>query len=159
MGAEANGEETLDTSTQNEEGQEGALPVTETAPSAEADPVGAGDAAADLDEPDGEGGDAAAAATEARVAELERRLAEQDVTFKLTLAGARNVKAAQALLADHGGDVEKLKEAEPWLFETSQPNSQESKPKGKTGLPNAGAAIDTEKQMKHWREIAGLGEE
>lgn len=160
MGAEANGEEALDATSQNEEGQEGALPVTETAPSAEADPVGAGDASADLNEPEGDGGTAGAnAATEARVAELERRLAEQDVTFKLTLAGARNVKAAQALLADHGGDVEKLKEAEPWLFETSQPNSQESKPKGKTGLPNAGAAIDTEKQMKHWREIAGLGEE
>ena len=159
MGAEANGEEALDATSQNEEGQEGALSVTEAAAPAEADPVGAGDAAADLDEPEDGGGATAAVATEARVAELERRLAEQDVTFKLTLAGARNVKAAQALLADHGGDVEKLKEAEPWLFETSQPNSQESKPKGKTGLPNAGAAIDTEKQMKHWREIAGLGEE
>lgn len=157
MGAEANGEETLDATSQNEEGQEGALPLNETAPAAEADPVDTGDAAVDLDEP--EGGDAAAAATEARVAELERRLAEQDVTFKLTLAGARNVKAAQALLADHDNDVDALKAAEPWLFETSQPNSQESKPKGKTGLPNAGAAIDTEKQMKHWREIAGLGEE
>ena len=78
------------------------------------------------------------------------------MTFKLTLAGARNVKAAQALLDDHGGDVEALKAAEPWLFETSQPTSQESKPKGKTGLPNAGAAVDTAKQLKHWREIAGL---
>ena len=159
MGAEANGEETLDTSAQNEEGQEGTLPVTETAPAAEADPVDTGDAAAELDEPEGGETAAANAATEARVAELERRLAEQDVTFKLTLAGARNVKAAQALLGDHGNDVDALKAAEPWLFETSQPTSQESKPKGKTGLPNAGAAIDTEKQMKHWREIAGLGEE
>ena len=156
MGAEANGEEALDATSQNEEGQEGALPVTEAATAAETNPVGAGDAAADLDEPEGEGGDVAAAATEARVAELERRLAEQDVTFKLTLAGARNVKAAQALLDDHGGDVEALKAAEPWLFETSQPTSQESKPKGKTGLPNAGAAVDTAKQLKHWREIAGL---
>ena len=33
-----------------------------------------------------------------------------------------------------------------------------SKPKGKTGLPSAGAAVDSEKQLKHWREVAGLGE-
>ena len=160
MGAEANGEEALDATSQNKEGQEGTLPVTETGPAAETDSVGGGDAAADLDEPEGEDDDIAAenAATEARVAELERRLAEQDVTFKLTLAGARNVKAAQALLADHDGDVDALKAAEPWLFETSQATSQESKPKGKTGLPNAGAAVDTAKQLKHWREIAGLGD-
>ena len=51
MGAEANGEEALDATSQNEEGQEGALPVTEAATAAETNPVGAGDAAADLDEP------------------------------------------------------------------------------------------------------------
>ena len=30
---------------------------------------------------------------------------------------------------------------------------------GKTGLPNAGAAADEGKQMKRWREIAGLDDE
>ena len=35
---------------------------------------------------------------------------------ELRLAGARSVKAARALLDEHGGDVGALKEAEPWLF-------------------------------------------
>ena len=67
------------------------------------------------------------------------------------LAGCRNVKAAKALLGDHGGDVEALKEAEPWMFaDTPQKQS------GRTGLPNAGTATDEGKQMKRWEKLAGL---
>jgi hypothetical protein len=146
MGAEANGEETIDETQEVQEGQE-EVPLNEITPEDVED--GAGDAETEDDTPP------AADATEARIKELEERLAAQDVDFKLRLAGARNVKAAQALLADHDGDVDALKAAEPWLFETSQ---QVSKPKGKTGLPSAGAAVDSEKQLKHWREVAGLGE-
>lgn len=58
------------------------------------------------------------------------------------------------MLADHGGDVEKLKAAEPWMF-TETPQKQT----GKTGLPNAGAAKDVDKQLKQWRNIAGLNDE
>lgn len=150
MGAEANGEKTIDETQEDQEGQE-EVPLNETAPEDVED--GAGDAETDDDIPP------AADATEARIKELEERLAAQDVDFKLRLAGARNVKAAQALLADYDGDVDALKAAEPWLFETSQATSQQvAKPKGKTGLPSAGAAVDSEKQLKHWREVAGLGE-
>mgnify|MGYP004461170631 CR=1 FL=1 len=151
MGAEANGEETIDeTQEVQEEGQE-EVPLNETAPEDVED--GSGDVETEDDTPP------ATDATEARIKELEERLAAQDVDFKLRLAGARNVKAAQALLADHDGDVDALKAAEPWLFETSQATSQQvTKPKGKTGLPSAGAAVDSEKQLKHWREVAGLGE-
>lgn len=35
--------------------------------------------------------------------------------FKLQLAGVHNVKAARQQLSEHGNDVCKLKEAEPWL--------------------------------------------
>lgn len=82
--------------------------------------------------------------------ELRRKGDEERVGFELQLAGARNVKAARALLADHDNDIEKLKAAEPWLF---------SAPAGATGLPSAGAAgADESTQMSRWRRIAGLPE-
>ncbi len=69
----------------------------------------------------------------------------------------RNVKAARALLSDHDNDVDKLKEAEPWLFEATGKHAKGgSAGSGTTGLPNAGAASDEGKTLKHWREIAGL---
>ena len=50
------------------------------------------------------------------IAELRQASADARIDFKLQLAGCRNVKAARAILSDHGDDVDKLKEAEPWLF-------------------------------------------
>ena len=96
----------------------------------------------------------AAEALKSEIAELKKQGADERIEFSLLLAGCRNVKAAKAVLDDHGGDVEKLKEAEPWMF-ADAPQKQT----GKTGLPNAGAAKDDEKQMKHWRDIAGLNDE
>lgn len=87
--------------------------------------------------------------------ELRRRGDEERVGFELQLAGARNVKAARALLADHDNDIEKLRAAEPWLF--SAPAAPA--PAGATGLPSAGAAgADESTQMSRWRKIAGLPE-
>lgn len=83
--------------------------------------------------------------------ELRRQGDEQQVAFELQLAGCRSVRAGGALLDEHGGDVAKLKEAEPWLFVDAA-----AAPKGATGLPNAGAASDDGKTMRRWREIAGL---
>ena len=85
------------------------------------------------------------------IAELKAQGESDRLDFKLQLAGCRNVKAARAVLEDHGGDVEKLKEAEPWLFA-----DEPQKASGKTGLPNAGASVDSEKQMKRWEKLAGL---
>lgn len=90
----------------------------------------------------------------AEIDELRRQSDEQRIGFELQMAGCRSVKAARALLDDHGGDVAALKEAEPWLFEGGTP-----KQAGKTGLPNAGAAFDEGKTMKWWREIAGIADE
>ena len=82
--------------------------------------------------------------------ELRRKGDEERVGFELQLAGARNVKAARALLADHDNDIEKLKAAEPWLF--SAPAAPT--PTGATGLPSAGAAgADESTQMSRWRRI------
>lgn len=89
------------------------------------------------------------------IAELRAQGESDRIDFRLQLAGVRNVKAARAVLADHGGDVDALKEAEPWLF-VDAPAKQQS---GKTGLPNAGAASDEGKTMKRWREIAGIADE
>ena len=105
-----------------------------------------------------------AAATSAEAAErLSKEIAEvraqaenDRVEYQLTLAGAKNVKAARALLADHGGDVEKLKAAEPWLFgQGGAPGTGA----GSTGLPNAGAAKDSERQLKHFYEVAGVADD
>lgn len=87
--------------------------------------------------------------------ELRRRGEEERVGFELRLAGARNVKAARALLPDYDNDIEKLKAAEPWLFSASPAPA----PTGATGLPSAGAAgADESTQMSRWRKIAGLPE-
>ena len=92
------------------------------------------------------------------IAELKAQGESDRIDFRLQLAGVRNVKAARALLADHGNDVDKLKEAEPWLFEATGKHAKggNSGGSGTTGLPNAGAASDEGKTLKHWREIAGL---
>ena len=92
------------------------------------------------------------------IAELKAQGESDRIDFKLQLAGVRNVKAARALLADHGNDVDKLKEAEPWLFEATGKHAKGGNfgGTGTTGLPNAGAASDEGKTLKHWREIAGL---
>ena len=87
--------------------------------------------------------------------ELRRQGDEQRVSFELQLAGARNVKAAKALLSDYDNDIEKLRAAEPWLFGGSSAAAQT----GATGLPNAGAATDEGAQMRRWRDIAGLPED
>ena len=87
--------------------------------------------------------------------ELRRKGDEERVGFELQLAGARNVKAARALLPDHDNDVEKLRAAEPWLFSASPAPA----PAGAGGLPSAGATgADESTQMSRWRKIAGLPE-
>lgn len=53
---------------------------------------------------------------------LCRKGDEKRVGFELRLAGAKNVKAARALLANYD-DVEKLKAAEPWLLAPAPPAS------------------------------------
>ena len=91
------------------------------------------------------------------IAELKAQGESDRIDFKLQLAGVRNVKAARTLLADHGNDVDKLKEAEPWLFEAAGKHAKGGNAgSATTGLPNAGAASDEGKALRHWREIAGL---
>ncbi len=86
------------------------------------------------------------------IAELKAQSESDRIDFQLQLAGVRNVKAARAVLADHGGDVDALKEAEPWLF-ADAPTKQQG---GTTGLPNAGTSTDAGKTMRRWRKLAGL---
>jgi len=91
------------------------------------------------------------------IAELKAQGESDRIDFKLQLAGVRNVKAARALLSDHDNDVDKLKEAEPWLFEAGGKHAKGGNAgSGTTGLPNAGAASDEGKTLKHRRYIAGL---
>lgn len=89
------------------------------------------------------------------IAELKKASIEERVDFALQLAGCRNVKAARAVLSDYDGDVDKLKEAEPWLFAKHMGDGN-AQPSGKTGLPNAGAETNEGKTLRRWRDIAGL---
>lgn len=86
----------------------------------------------------------------AHIEELKAQAATERAEFELTLAGCKSVKAGRLLLEEHDGDVDALKEAEPWLFGDS------STQLGATGLPNAGTAASDEAAISHWREIAGL---
>ena len=86
------------------------------------------------------------------IAELKAQGMSDRIDFKLQLAGVRNVKAARAVLDDHGGDIDKLKAEEPWLF-ADAPATQ---PGGRIGLPNAGTSADACKTMRRWRRLAGL---
>ena len=94
----------------------------------------------------------AAEALRGEIAELKAQGESDRIDFKLQLAGVRNIKAARALLDDHGGDIDKLKAEEPWLF-ADVPTSQQG---GRTGLPNAGTSSDEGKTVKRWRKLAGL---
>ncbi|MBQ9001837.1 MAG: hypothetical protein IJ087_08300 [Eggerthellaceae bacterium] len=96
----------------------------------------------------------AAEGLRAEIAALKQQGEDERVEFGLLLAGCRNVKAARAVLEDHGGDVDALKAAEPWMF-ADAPQKQT----GKTGLPNAGTATDEGKQLKRWEKIAGLADD
>ena len=96
------------------------------------------------------------------IAELKAQGESDRIDFKLQLAGVRNVKAARAILVDHDNDIDKLKEAEPWLFEGDGKHAAKGGSAGgtgTTGLPNAGAATDSGKQLRHWREVAGLADD
>lgn len=86
------------------------------------------------------------------IAELKAQGESDRIDFKLQLAGVRNVMAARAILSDHGGDVDALKEAEPWLL-ADAPARQQG---GRTGLPNAGTSTDAGKTMKRRCRLAGL---
>ena len=64
----------------------------------------------------------AAETLRSEIAALKAQGESDRIDFQLQLAGVRNVKAARAVLADHDNDIDKLKEAEPWLFEDRIPH-------------------------------------
>lgn len=84
-----------------------------------------------------------------RIAELEKKLEEEAVNHRLEMASCRNLKAARALLEDYDGDVAKMKESEPWLFE-------DAKPTGSTGVKPTGAAQSEAEVEARLRKAAGL---
>lgn len=90
------------------------------------------------------------------IASLKQQSADERVDFSLQLAGCRNVKAARAVLPDYEGNIDKLKAGEPRLFSKHMASEGAA---GTAGLPNAGAASDEGKTLKHWREVAGLSDE
>lgn len=85
---------------------------------------------------------------------IKAQAADERIEYELRLAGARNVKAARALLEDHGGDVSALKSAEPWLFEGNKPSSMVLR--GTTGLASTGIARTEDATISRWRRLAGL---
>ena len=93
--------------------------------------------------------DKAREALKADIQAAKEAIEAEKLAWKLEKAGCRNAKAARALLEDHDNDVDKLKAAEPWLFE-------EDRPKGTTGLKPEGAPDGGAEQLARMRRIAGL---
>ncbi|MCH3927048.1 MAG: hypothetical protein LKE27_11630 [Atopobiaceae bacterium] len=87
-------------------------------------------------------------ALNAKIASLKRQMADERTELTLRAAGARSVKAAKTLLADHDGDIQALVAAEPWPFEGAEGTSQKngSQTGGTTGLEPAGVSGDSDAQ-------------
>lgn len=62
------------------------------------------------------------------IAELKARGESDRIDFKLQLAGVRNVKAARAVLADHGGDVDAPRRPSRGCSRTLPPSSLAARP-------------------------------
>lgn len=62
------------------------------------------------------------------------------------------MKATCAILDEHENDIDRLKEAESWLFADAPARAQD----GRTGLSNAGTSSDEGKTMRRCRTLAGL---
>lgn len=89
------------------------------------------------------------------IEELKAQGENDRIDFKLQLAGCRNVKAARAILADHGNDIDKLKRpSRGFSPSTPQTRARPARP----GFPTL-APRPTRKVMKRWRRIAGLEDE
>jgi len=83
------------------------------------------------------------------IEDLKAKMADNEVTHKLEMAGCRSVKAAKALLDDSDNDIEKLKEAEPWLFSQEEPAK-----KGSTGGKPSGATdAEINEQAEAYRRL------
>lgn len=95
---------------------------------------------------------AAAKSLRAEIEKMRGQATEERLEFELMLAGARNVKACRALLADYDNDVSRLREAEPWLFQAASAAGRV----GATGLEPAGAARGKDEELARWLEIAGV---
>ena len=81
------------------------------------------------------------AALKAELDKLKADMADERTDHKLQLAGCLNAKAAKALLGDYDGDVAKLKEGCPYLFESK-------KQTGSTGFkPEGGAGGDLDEKL------------
>lgn len=86
-----------------------------------------------------------------QIEDMKAEAEAERLDFKLTLAGCRSVRAGKALLEEHGGDIDALKAAEPWLF-ADEPSQKQ----GKTGLEPAGVAGGGDTDVARWRVLAGL---
>lgn len=62
------------------------------------------------------------------------------------------MKATRVILDEHENDIDRLKEAESWLFADVPARAQG----GRIGLPNAGTSSDEGKTMRRCRTLAGL---
>ena len=95
----------------------------------------------------------AAEALAKQIEEMKAANVAERVGYELKLAGCRSVRAGRVLLAEHEGDMEALKKAEPWLFGDA---GGVGSAVGATGLEPAGAAGGGDGEMERWRAIAGL---
>lgn len=85
---------------------------------------------------------------EAKIQKLEQDQADMKLDYELKLAGCVNTKAAKAILEDFDGDITKLKEGAPFLFEQQK--------KGATGIKPAGSPDTKQARLDEARKVAGI---
>ena len=85
------------------------------------------------------------------IEDFKSQLADEKLNAALAAAGCIDAKAAKACLDDYGGDVSKLAEAKPYLFQ----QAQEKKVLSTGGRP-AGTPSPDDERVRRARSAAGL---
>ena len=84
------------------------------------------------------------------IEDFKSQLADEKLNAALAAAGCIDAKAAKACLDDYDGDVARLKEAKPYLFQ-----AQEKKVLSTGGRP-AGTPSPDDERVRRARSAAGL---
>lgn len=91
---------------------------------------------------------AALAEVKAEINQVKQEAADERQNWELEKAGCRDIETAKAVIGNYQGDIQALKDAKPWLFE--------SKPAGTTGLKPTGITSDYDAQLAKARKAAGV---
>lgn len=85
----------------------------------------------------------------AEIDQVKQNTADERQSWELEKLGCRDIETAKAVIGNYQGDVQALKDAKPWLFESD-------KPKGTTGLKPTGAPDSAQTKLDEARKLMGV---